>query len=254
MPSEGDDLGSTPSWAARFRFLANKNRLLLAKVYLQVEVVKMIKGNIYCIINDVNDKVYIGKTLLPITKRFQEHLRDAKRFTDRPLYRAINKYGAEHFSISLLEEVEYNELSAREQYWIAQKDSYKNGYNATLGGDGSVLYNYEEILDKFHSGMLVKELAEYFECDPQTIRKILSAAGEDTFENAKKKSSIAVKAIFPDNSEREFASYSDAARWLIDEKFTTATALPGVITNICRVANGERKSYLKIRWYKVDNS
>ena len=101
--------------------------------------------------------------------------------------------------------------------------------------------------------MLIQELVDYFECDPQTIRKILSAAGEDTFENAKKKSSIAVKAIFPNNSEKEFASYSDAARWLIDEKLTTATALPGVITNICRVVNGERKSYLKIRWCKVDN-
>lgn len=214
----------------------------------------MIKGNIYCITNDVNNKVYVGKTLLPIQKRFQEHLRDSQRFFDRPLYRAINKYGPEHFSISLLEEVEQSELSAREQYWITEKNSYHEGYNATRGGDGTVLYNYEEIVEKFQSGMLIKELADYYECDPQTVRKILVAAGQDTFENMKKKSAMAVKAIFPDGTEKDFASYSDAARWLIDEKITTATALPGVITNICRAANGQRKTYLKIRWNKIDNS
>lgn len=214
----------------------------------------MIKGNIYCITNDVNNKVYVGKTLLPIQKRFQEHLRDSQRFSDRPLYRAINKYGQEHFSISLLEEVEQSELSAREQYWITEKNSYHEGYNATRGGDGTVLYNYEEIVEKFQSGMLIKELADYYECDLQTVRKILVAAGQDTFENMKKKSAMAVKAIFPDGTEKDFASYSDAARWLIDEKITTATALPGVITNICRAVNGQRKTYLKIRWNKIDNS
>ena len=81
----------------------------------------MILGNIYCITNTVNNKAYVGKTLLSIQKRFQQHLQDAKRFTDRPLYRAINKYGAENFSITLLEEVEQSQLSSREQYWIAQK-------------------------------------------------------------------------------------------------------------------------------------
>ena len=54
----------------------------------------MILGSIYCITNTINSKVYVGKTLLPIQKRFQQHLQDAKRFIDRPLYRAINKYGA----------------------------------------------------------------------------------------------------------------------------------------------------------------
>ena len=212
----------------------------------------MILGNIYCITNTVNNKVYVGKTLLSIEKRFQQHLQDAKKYTERPLYRAINKYGADKFSILLLEQVDQSELSVREQYWIAEKDSYENGYNATRGGDGSILYDYEEILEKFHSGMLIKELADYFECDQQTIRKVLVAAGEDTFQNLKKKSSNPIKAILPDGSEKVFDSYSNAARWLMEEKITTATALDGVVTNICRVANGERKTYLKIKWERFE--
>ena len=211
----------------------------------------MILGNIYCITNTVNNKVYVGKTLLSIQKRFQQHLQDAKRFTDRPLYRAINKYGAENFSITLLEEVEQSQLSSREQYWIAQKNSYENGYNATRGGDGAILYNYEEIIEKYRSGLLVKELADYFECDQQTIRKVLNAANEDTTLNQKKKSSVPVRATLPDGNVKDFDSYSDAAHWLLDEGITTASAINGIITNICRAVNKERKSYLKIKWDRI---
>ena len=38
----------------------------------------------------------------------------------------------------------------------------------------------------------------------------------------------------------------------MEEKITTATALDGVVTNICRVANGERKTYLKIKWERFE--
>ena len=76
-------------------------------------------GKIYIIKNDLNNKVYVGKTLLPsINDRFKEHLKDAPRrnFEKRPLYRAINKYGAEHFYIELLEECDMSILSEREIY------------------------------------------------------------------------------------------------------------------------------------------
>ena len=100
-------------------------------------------GKIYIIKNDLNNKVYIGKTLLPsINDRFKEHLKDAPRrnFEKRPLYRAINKYGADHFYIVLLEECDISILSEREIYWINYYSSYSKGYNATIGGDGKPLY------------------------------------------------------------------------------------------------------------------
>ena len=34
-------------------------------------------GFIYKIVNDINDKVYIGKTLSSIEKRFEEHQKDS---------------------------------------------------------------------------------------------------------------------------------------------------------------------------------
>jgi len=76
-------------------------------------------GYIYIIKNDINDKVYIGKTLLPsIEERFQEHIRESNRQhrQHRPLYNAMHKYGVEHFYIELLERCDISLLSQQEQY------------------------------------------------------------------------------------------------------------------------------------------
>ena len=105
-------------------------------------------SKIYIIRNDINDKVYIGKTTLPtIDARFKEHCKDAfrERNEKRPLYSAMRKYGIEHFTISLIEECQVKDDCEREIYWIQQYNSYKNGYNATFGGDGKHYLDYEEI-------------------------------------------------------------------------------------------------------------
>ena len=73
-------------------------------------------GYIYKISNDINDKVYIGKTCETVNSRFKEHLRDYKKDTEenRPLYRAMNKYGIEHFSIEQIDECPDSQLVGRE--------------------------------------------------------------------------------------------------------------------------------------------
>ena len=52
-------------------------------------------GYIYKITNNINNKIYIGKTTYSIEKRFKEHLNDSARITSdkRPLYDAIRKDG-----------------------------------------------------------------------------------------------------------------------------------------------------------------
>lgn len=84
---------------------------------------------VYQIINDINNKRYIGKTTKTISQRFKRHWYDRKRNT--PPYNAIRKYGKKSFSISVLEET--NNLDVREQYWISQ---LRPEYNLTRGGEG----------------------------------------------------------------------------------------------------------------------
>ena len=71
---------------------------------------------IYQIINDINKKIYVGKTEFSIEKRFKEHCKDAfsERNEKRPLYLAMQKYGVEHFHIELIEETDI--LEEREIY------------------------------------------------------------------------------------------------------------------------------------------
>lgn len=97
-------------------------------------------GLIYCISNDINDKKYIGLTTQSIEKRWKEHCNSSKNLKlqeKRPLYNAMAKYGIEHFSISIVEDnIENEKLPEREKYWIKYFNTYYEGYNATIGGDG----------------------------------------------------------------------------------------------------------------------
>lgn len=92
-------------------------------------------GVIYLISNSVNDKLYVGQTARELRVRWREHLHDCE-FEDNRLYRAMRKYGKENFRIKAIEECDNELLNEREVYWVSEKDSYHNGYNATMGGDG----------------------------------------------------------------------------------------------------------------------
>ena len=92
------------------------------------------KGIIYSILNKVNGKRYIGQTQQDLSKRWGQHIQESKTFSERPLYRAINKYGVGMFTVRIIEEdIPIDKLPQRESYWIEQFDTYKNGYNATTG-------------------------------------------------------------------------------------------------------------------------
>ena len=100
---------------------------------------------IYKITNMVNGKVYIGQSV-DIEKRWNEHKRDKdnKRYKEynKPLYRAMRKYGLENFSFEIILECEDWELDGWEEYYIFIYNAYahntdSNGYNLTFGGEGN---------------------------------------------------------------------------------------------------------------------
>lgn len=130
-------------------------------------------GYIYKIINDINDKVYIGQTQRSIQERWKEHLKESNDTRmNHPIYRAMRKYGNEHFSIIVVEEIENNQLDEREVYWIQQYNSYKDGYNATLGGSGKRI-DYTEVYQLWQEGKLLKEIAEITSHKRDTISQVL---------------------------------------------------------------------------------
>jgi group I intron endonuclease len=113
---------------------------------------------VYKIINNHNQKFYIGKTN-DLQKRWHGHVYCAL-VSKIPtyFYNAIRKYGAKNFSIEIIEECSSEELALeREIYWIDFLKSRQSdiGYNMTAGGDGvSGLKHTEESKNKQRTKML----------------------------------------------------------------------------------------------------
>ena len=209
-------------------------------------------GYIYKITNDINNKVYIGKTEFSIQKRFQEHCNDAfrNRNEKRPLYSAMRKYGIEHFHIELVEET--NNTSEREIYWIKFYNSYSNGYNATLGGEGKTFYNHEEICKRLLEHPYPCDIAKEFNCSRDIISIIAKANNipikNKSQEELKLKTSKSISAYTKDNIlVKKFNSLSDAARWCFENK-KCAVLNQGVRSHISECAKGKRASAYGYIW------
>lgn len=112
----------------------------------------MRQGIIYLIENKTNGNKYVGQTVVPLNKRWAQHIQESKIYSDRPLYKAINKYGLQNFNIKVIEETTEDKLSEREIYWIKHFNSYNRGYNATTGGEKSYTHR-DDVKEKISIAM-----------------------------------------------------------------------------------------------------
>ena len=212
---------------------------------------------IYKIVNDINDKVYIGKTEKTIEKRFKEHIHDSKRRRKehRPLYNAMNKYGIEHFKIFPIEKVNREKASEREKYWIKKYNSCEVGYNATLGGDGKSFLDYKKILKLYDTTKLnQKEIAEKCNCSVDSVRTIVNSYRENVNWHTRSihtllNQPIKVRCI---ETGDEFDSCNQAGKWLVKQgKIKSSSYGRNRIGQICnkKLANCTVGGY---HWEKVN--
>lgn len=93
---------------------------------------------VYKIVNDVNDKIYIGQSINVIA-RWKDHVNSLQRGDSRCtlLQRAWNKYGEEHFYFEILESCSEDMLDDIETKYIDLYDSCNvdKGYNIEPGGN-----------------------------------------------------------------------------------------------------------------------
>lgn len=198
---------------------------------------------IYKITNLINGKVYIGKTLDTIEKRWKDHKSDSvrPRCEKRPLYSAMNKYGVENFIIEEVEKCSEKELSEREKYWIEFYHSFHDGYNATTGGDGKQYADYDLIYKLFQEGKTCKEIKQITNYDGKTIQRALELNGVD--EQTRKERGR--------DSFRKRVAKIDLNTNEILEVYTSireAEKANGQTRHIGDVCNGKRKSCKGFGW------
>ena len=106
-------------------------------------------GYIYKFENKINGKIYIGKTK-NIKERIYQHSHITKNKNTK-FGNAIRKYGIDMFDFSILITI-YSEnsnnldviLNCLERYFIKKYNSFYEGYNCTLGGDGTINFKHSE--------------------------------------------------------------------------------------------------------------
>ena len=94
---------------------------------------------IYSITNTVNGKSYVGQTVGDVPVRFAQHVKDARRFPERRLSKAIMKYGPDTFEVRLLGSYSsLLDMNLAERLWIILLRSTEKqyGYNTSAGGNG----------------------------------------------------------------------------------------------------------------------
>lgn len=206
---------------------------------------------IYKITNDINGKQYIGKTERTIEQRFIEHCQNYKKekLEKRPLYAAMRKYGIEHFHIELIEET--SDPEEREKYWIEYFGTFKNGYNATIGGDGRAYIDYDLIVATYKNILNTTKVAEILNINKDTVRDILKIKNIPikTSSEINKEQSGKNVGLFKDNKLiKVFSSTRDAARYVIEEKLTTSKDIKGIAAHIHQVCIGKRKTAYTFLW------
>ena len=92
------------------------------------------KTAVIYVIGFPNGKLYVGRTVQRVARRFQGHCR-----SKQPVGRAIRKYGPENCPIMILRrDLSWQESATEEQFWIAELGTTRPelGYNLTAGGEG----------------------------------------------------------------------------------------------------------------------
>lgn len=132
---------------------------------------------IYKITNNINGKIYIGKTIRDVPDYYGSGIK---------ITHAIKKYGIENFSKEILVTCDPEYLDDLESYFIWKFDARKDsiGYNISIGGTGGNHYwntlseaQKEEHRKKIRAGVAKRERKPHSE---ETKRKMREAAKNRT--------------------------------------------------------------------------
>ncbi len=144
----------------------------LLPIFVKTQITSyMKKGIVYRLVNRVNGKSYIGRTM-DLSKRMYEHKAVVRKATgkilERPIVKAFLEFGMDAFDLEILYESEPFEakdkkqidalLDEKEIFYIEKFNTVEDGYNLTKGGKGA--YGLGDRIRKGWSKEKRKKLSE----------------------------------------------------------------------------------------------
>lgn len=207
----------------------------------------MIEGIIYRYVSP-SGKSYIGQTTNEVYRRRMWFGKGRYTGGRSKIDRARKKYGPENFMYEVLLRNQYSGIEAAtldlnkwETYYIGYYDTYKNGYNSTLGGDGSRGYTQSvEALQKISKSLKGRKKPNGFGSRVSSSLKGIAKSVEH-----RKKLSESKK-----NSGHKILQYSLTGEYIktwdnIDEVAKTLGVSRESIAGCCR---GKSKTAHKFIW------
>jgi len=179
-----------------------------------------IYGIIYKTTNKINGKIYIGQTVQFLDLRISAHMSEALFKKDNMYFhKAIRKYGKENFEWKIIAECSsLEELNKTEIEMIKKYNTFENGYNLTMGGEGSIGFKPSKearrkrseamkgeknhMYGKHRTEETKKKIRKTFELNKTVVGKNNPWYGKHHSEETKKKQSEARMGTHPSEKTR----------------------------------------------------
>jgi hypothetical protein len=151
-------------------------------------------GKVYCIRNNLDDRVYIGSTCQTLAQRMTQHRKNMKdiKKNNTKLYKAMLELGKEAFYIELIEECgceNQQQLRRREGEYIR---SYQSGLNQIIAG------RTKAELNKENRSIIRQREVEY----ERRTRDMIRERKQKYYQDNKERISEREKKYREDNRER----------------------------------------------------
>ena len=231
----------------------------------------MEKGIIYVYFNRAKyekegiEKYYVGQTIGTMEQRAGK---DGRRYgwddsnCNSKFARSIRKWGWDAFEGRVLEEVYEEDLNELEKFYIEQFDSFKNGYNTTLGGEGTRGYKFtkkqSENCSKGQKKRYESEderrltsnaIKKHFKDNPNSS-KLISKKAKERYENEDERAKLGKKCYCKELNL--YFPYVSKATKILKELGMSGTGAIKYACNGTYSYAGTLKNGTKLTWKYID--
>lgn len=232
---------------------------------------------VYLITNTVNQMKYVGVTSTDASVRYRQHLyNSASSNSQAPIHIAIREFGADAFSLSILEtDIDEEDARSRELYYIDLYDSKEphgyNTYRAGMGGhhhsniakkhisEGLKGHKFSsERNEKVRQAMIGRDYKQSWSDNLSKVRQGKFTGEDNPFYGKShskevKEMILATKLSHPDHRTqylvdgkvvKEFSTFAEAGRWVVSEGLSNTSSIRCAerISSLCR-ANSSKQVY-----------